>query len=256
MADLRRYRRVIRPGARGGMIERGYRNQLRFARRRRQAARRIRPAQRGYVRTAGFYGRFTGAGGDRKELKFHDVDVDDAVVAQGTNIQTALLVIAEGNGEEQRVGRNIFIKRISWRYDIDIGNVVTSAASSDVMRVMMVLDQQCNGALPANTDLLESDSFLSFNNLANSSRFRVLMDKTYAIACPAGSGRGSTDTLSYGEQQIHAQFHKRCNIKIEYDNSATSGVITSIRSNNVFILLATQGGVAGFTSKVRFRYTD
>ncbi len=215
--------------------------------------RRIRPGQRGFVRTAGFYGRYSGAGA---EMKFHDVTVDDGVVAASMNVQTALLVIPEGNGESDRVGRKITIKKIGWRYEVLLPTTATAADTSDVVRVMMILDKQANGALGTNTSVLEDDDYQSFNNLANSKRYRILMDKSYSITSQSGSGRGTTDTLSYGDAVITAQWHKPCSIPIEYDNSATTGVITSIRSNNLFVIVGSKSGVAGFRSKVRIRYTD
>ncbi len=118
----------------------------------------------------------------KQELKFHDVDIDDAVIATGMNVQTALLTIPEGVGEEQRIGRRLTITNILWRYTVTLPFTTLQAETSDVVRVMLIKDQQANGALPANTDLLESDDFQSFNNLSNSKRFSVLMDKTHDIA--------------------------------------------------------------------------
>ncbi len=194
---------------------------------------------------------------DLAELKFHDVTVDDGVVAAAVNVQTALLTIAEGNGESERVGRKINVKKINWRYEVLLPTTATAADTSDVIRVMLILDKQANGALPTNTDVVETDDYQSFNNLSNRQRFRVLVDKTYDVNCAAGSGRGSTDTLSYGDSVISDQWHSQnLNIPIEYDNSFTTGVITTIRSNNLFIMIAGKSGVAGFRSKLRIRYTD
>ncbi len=194
---------------------------------------------------------------DEAELKFHDVDVDDGTVAAAMNVQLALLTIAEGNGESERVGRKINVKQINWRFEVLLPTTATAADTSDVIRVMMVLDKQCNGALPTNTDVVETDDYQSFNNLSNRQRFRVLMDRTYDVNCPAGSGRGSTDTLSYGDSVVSDQWHsQRLNIPIEYDNSFTTGVITTIRSNNLFIIVGGKSGVAGFRSKLRIRFTD
>ena len=67
------------------------------------------------MRQVGYYGRY---GPTRSELKFHDIDVDDVTVAAGMNVQTPLLKIGEGNGESQRVGRKVVIKKIGFRYII------------------------------------------------------------------------------------------------------------------------------------------
>lgn len=190
------------------------------------------------------------------EMKFHDLDIDDAVVAGNGTIQADLLTIPEGNGEEQRIGRKLTIKRILWRYNVLLPTTATAGNTSDIIRVMLILDKQANGAQPAITDILESDDYQSFNSLANSQRFRILYDKTHAISCGAGSGRGTADTLSYGETELQDSFFKSCNIPIEYDNSLATGAITTIRSNNITALLLSRGGLTGFTSKIRFRFTD
>lgn len=190
------------------------------------------------------------------ELKFHDQDVDDAVVAAGINVASSLLTIPEGNGEEQRVGRKIVIKKIAWRFDLELPTTATAGQTSDTVRVMLVLDKQCNGALPTATNVLKSAEWQSFNNLSNSMRFTVLYDKLFAINCQAGSGRGSTDTLSWGVTTITDSFYKECDIRVEYDNSATTGVITSIRSNNLVVLLGSRRGFVSFSSKMRIRFND
>lgn len=247
-----RYRRPVRPGAVGGMRQRRYRYGLRMARQARYA-RRIRPAQRGYVRAVGFYGR---GDGNRPEMKFHDLDITDAVVAANGVIQAEVLKIPQGNGEQNRIGRRIIIKKISWRYAVALPATSTAVNTGDSLRVMMILDQQCNGALPAVTDILEANDWQSFNNLANSKRFVILMDKTYSLNSPSGSGRGTTDTLQFGFIRQTFQWHKSCNIKIEYNNAFTDGQIATIRSNNIVILLVSPDGVIGFESKLRFRFND
>ncbi len=191
------------------------------------------------------------------EMKFHDVDLDDAIIAQGANVQLALLTIPEGNGEEQRIGRSITIKKISWRYEVVIPATAIAVNTSDSVRILLIHDKQCNGALPTDAlPVLETSDYQSMNNLSNNKRFRILMDKTVDMACPSGSGRGSTDTLQFGEQRKNFTFFKDCNIPVEYDNSETDGTITTIRSSNILCILATASGVAGFASKIRFRYTD
>ncbi len=204
------------------------------------------PAPRGYRRFSDL----------DSELKFHDVTVDDAVIASGGTIQNALLTIPEGIGEEQRVGRKLVIKSISWKIMLRLPSTATANNTSDTVRIMLIQDKQANGALPAVTDILASDDFQSFNSMANSQRFKTLWTRTVALNAPAGSGRGSTDTLSYGNNEQALSFHKNCNIAIEYDSSAATGAITTIRSNNIFVLLLSRLGVCAFVSEMRFRFYD
>ncbi len=204
----------------------------------------------GYTRTTGYYGRYdTAAGG---ELKFHDVDLDDAVIAIGGSIATSLITIAQGVTESQRIGRKCTIRSINCRFEVSLPGATAIANTSDIVRCIIFLDKQANGVTPSITGVLESADYQSFNNLANKGRFRTLMDRTYNLSAKAGSGRGSTDTLAFGEIIIEDTFFKNCNIPIEYDS--TTGAITEMRSNNISIILLSKSGLAGFNSKFRFRF--
>ncbi len=244
MASQRKLRRVAQ--YRASRIRSGLKGSRTFAKQRFRP--RLARATRGFQRVSGFFGRF-GKGG---ELKFHDLDIDDAVIAAGMNVQGIINNIAQGTTEVQRIGRKCTIRSINWRYAIDLPASTTSASTSDVVRVMLVLDKQCNGALPGNTSILESNDFQSFNNLANRSRYRTLMDRTYDIEASSGGGDGTTE--DYGESILNDTFFKKVNISLEFD--AVLGAITEIRSNNLIVLIGSRSGLAGFGSKMRLRFSD
>ncbi len=218
-------------------------------------ARQRRQFRVGYDRTGGFYGRYSGG---NAEMKFHDLDIDDAVVAANGNIaEDSCLTIAEGNGESNRIGRKITVKKINWRYDVRLSSTTTATSTSDTVRVVLYLDKQCNGAtavVATDAGIFANDNYQSFKNLANSGRFKILMDRTHAIQCQSAGGNTATNT--WGEAVISQQFYKTCNIPIEYDNSATDGTISTMRSNNIGVLLFSETGVAKFASSMRIRYSD
>lgn len=204
---------------------------------------------------AGFYGRYSGK---NAELKFKDTTVAlTASATAGVILFDSLNIIAEGNGESARIGRKLTIKKIqikgSWA-----NVVVTTAATTDQrLRIILYLDQQTNGTAATVVGVLESASINAFRNLANSSRFQVLMDKTltvrnqYVGQTAAGAFTTTVETRSWS-------FYKNCNIDIEYDNSATTGVLTSQRTNNLGIMIlsetASSPPLVGFTC--RLRYSD
>ncbi len=191
------------------------------------------------------------------ELKFHDLDIDDAVVAvNGTIAEDSCVTIAEGNGEQERVGRRVTITKIQWKYDLILASTAVAANTSDSVRVILYQDRQCNGATATALNILKTDDFQSFNNLSNSKRFTILYTRTHQLSCPSGSGRGSTDTLSFGENSLNVSMNKSCNIPIEYDSSVTTGAIASVRSNNIGVLLMGKSGLCNFSSKMRLRFTD
>ncbi len=215
-------------------------------RKRQSTRKRFRP---GFDRTGGYYGRFSKPG----ELKFHDLDINDALVATGGTIaQVSCNNIAQGITEVTRIGRKCTIRSINWRFQLLLPTQTAGANTSDVVRVILYLDKQANGATAAVTDIIEANDFQSFNNLANKSRFRTLMDRSYTMNATAGGGNGSTE--DYGETQINDTFFKKCNIPVEFDS--TTGAITEIKSNNIGVLLLSHSGTTVFGSKMRLRFSD
>ena len=209
--------------------------------------------QRGYVRTTGLYrfapSRFAQRGG---ELKFFDVDLDtNAILAAGA-VTDSVNKIAQGTSEVQRIGRKCTIRSINWRWRIRKDAATASSSTGDTVRVILFLDKQANGQTATVTNLLESANYQSFNNLANKSRFRTLMDRTYDMNNMAGGGDGTTE--DYGEVHINDSLYKKVNIPIEFDS--TAGAIGEIRSNNIGVLLISESQICAFDSKFRLRFSD
>lgn len=220
----------------------------------RRAARRVKmPSFRaGYNRTAGYYGRFSGAGGEKK---FHDVDVDDGSIAQNGTILNGgtLNTIATGTGESARIGRKIVIRNINWRWNLHQQSAASASAMANCYRIIFYLDRQANGATAAVTDILETDNYQSFLNLANSSRFRILYDKK-VVFNPNIAGNGTANDS--GEMFHQGSFNKKCAIRIEY--SGTDGTLGVVRSNNLgLLILGKENTTSGILdSKLRLRFTD
>ncbi len=239
-------RRVRARGRRGAVILRGGRGPIFYGRPRFRGR-----VARGFTRRGGYYGRYNlGAG----EQKFHDVDLDDAVISSNGAITDSINLIAQGVTESTRVGRKCVIRNIGWKFRIKEPetNGGTSAPPSDTVRVILYLDKQCNGAAATVGGILESTDFQSFNNLANRSRFHIMMDRIYTLNHAGGIGTAADQDCA--EVVVDDSFYKRCNIPLEFD--ATTGAVTEIRSNNIGVLLITEGGTAGFESKFRLRFTD
>lgn len=207
----------------------------------------------GRDRTGGYYGRYT-SGGDG-EQKFFDVDLDDAAVDAAGTVTDSINKIAQGVTEVQRVGRKCTIKSINWHYRTYLPEAVSQATPQgpDIVRIMLFLDKQCNGATAAVTDILETANFQSFRNLANSGRFNILLDKSVALNYPS-SGGWLANTYFNPEVTRPGAFYKKCSIPIEF--SSTTGAIGEIRSNNLGVLLISNNGVAGFESAIRLRFAD
>ncbi len=188
-----------------------------------------------------------------RELKFHDVNLDDAVIATTGTVTASINLIAQGTTESERDGRKCTISKINWSYNIVLPELdaVATPANGDTVRVIMFLDKQANGAAATTADVLETTDYQSFKNLSNSSRFLTMYDKVHTInyRTLASDGAG---VVSSGKVTMNGSFYKQCSIPLEF--SAATGAITEIRSNNLGVLLISQEGVAAFDSKIRLRF--
>lgn len=219
-------------------------------RRKRVMARRKPMVVKGYTRTSGFYGRFTGRRAGSKsseELKFLDTSSSTIFAAAGA-VNTNLNILPTGTGESARIGRKVVIKSIHIRGDI-IHNPSGLTNASNLVRIIVIQDQQANGATFTVTDYLTAAQVLSHRNLANIDRFKMLGDYTVAITAQSG------DSASPAEVRRKYKFYKRCNIPIEF--SGVAGTITEQRSNSLAILMiADTGVVTTFSYTARIRYAD
>lgn len=206
----------------------------------------------GYTRISGYYGRFAGAGSEKKFF-----DTTRAAVAfstAGTIANPSLNIVPEGNGESDRIGRKITITNIRVKGQSSINSQTTSVGST-ICRVMFYVDHQTNGAAATVTEILETGVYNSYRNLANQERFTILMDKSYPMNVLSATIT-SADVIATQQVAKPFAFSKKCNINVEYDNSATTGAITTQRSNNIGCLIIAEAATATLEYICRIRYTD
>lgn len=211
-------------------------------------------AARGYLRTGGYY---RGASRSTGELKFVDSTLAGTLTATaGAILPTtgSLLLIPQDGTESGRVGRKVTLKSIAMRGTVVLPAATGATSTDDVVRIILVQDKQCNGAAMGVTDLLETATADSFNNLSNKSRFRVLFDKKVRVQAQGAVASGAAFT--YAEQRVHWEKYIKLNMPIEYDNSATTGATATIRSNNITALVISTDGTALVAWTCRVRYTD
>lgn len=203
--------------------------------------------QPGMVRTGGNYGRYAGR---NAEMKFFDTALSFNIDATGEVPATGQLnLIPQGVTESTRVGRKCVLKSIQMR-GIVLFQPGAAATAASTAYIYVVLDKQANGAAAAVTDVFTSANLASaMHNLSNSQRFVVLKKMKFTMAPMAGA------TTAYNNSTKTFDMFKKCNIPLEF--SSTTGAITELRSNNVFLLAGTDQlsddliSVAG-TCRVRF----
>ena len=210
------------------------------------------PFRAGRDRVGGYYGRFAGA---NAELKFKDTTVDDAVIAAGGVITNSVNLVAQGTGESERIGRKCTIRSINWRGSLSLPllELEGGPGAAERIRLIMYVDKQTNGATATQAGILESTNYDSYRNLANSGRFTILMDKFITLNY-ATLSHFAVNSFSMAQVTKQFSFSKKCSIPLEFDN--TVGAITELRSNNIGILIMSEGGSGALLSQVRLRFSD
>lgn len=203
--------------------------------------------------------RFRGGGSSLKqELKFLDnavsftVDATNEIPATGQ-----LCAIAQGDGQSNRDGRKVIIKSIlvTGRAQLNPAAATTGTALS---YVWLVQDTQANGAVATvaddNTGIFTTagaNASLAVRCLANSDRFKIL--KKWIIEQNSTAGVSA----AYNVVNTPINYYMKCHIPVEYDASAATGAIGTIRSNNVFLVSGTSGpsdDQVDITATVRLRF--
>ncbi len=176
-----------------------------------------------------------------------------------TEASSNMVMIAQGNGQSQRVGRKIMLTNISVRWlAARVGVASAVSAPGLVFRFVFYIDRQANGAAVTTSDLFEDIAVdhLQFRNLANSKRFKILKDTTLDLAVVGGAGDGTVANDWSGER-ISGQFHKILNLPILYNQVSTDGAIATIESNNIGCMCVSSiAEEANFSFNIRARYTD
>lgn len=203
--------------------------------------------------TPSYSGRYAATGA---ETKFFDTDLDATIGGISNTLEKVNLnIIPQGTTESTRIGRKVVLKKLNVKGIISLPTTATAASTSTVVKVLIIQDKQTNGAAFGATDLWDTDSISSFNNLANSSRFRVLKTKVFVLNSTAGSGRGTTDTLSFGTVDRYFSMDVNFNIPIEFDNSVTTGTVASQRTNSLWFCTQSDTSLSVLnlsTARVRF----
>lgn len=185
----------------------------------------------------------------KKELKFFDTA--QASVTPGTGgliMQDSLNHVPTGAGEEQRVGRKIWISHVQARFVYSTGSSV-----ADTMRLIIYLDKQANGAAATVTDILEGASSGSYYNLSNvPSRFKILCDKHLTCHTYGFAGDGTSNVAASTAKWLKLYLP----VKAEVVFDSTTGAMSEICCKNLGVLAISTNGQILIGGDYRIRYTD
>lgn len=191
---------------------------------------------------------------------------------------TPLNLVQAGSSAFNRIGRKICLKSVFINGRIIFND--TPAANLNVqncyLRWIVVYDSQTNGANPTWADVIQStdQTGATFStadegfNLNNRNRFRILIDKRYAMpqilstnlvnAGVAGTGPFVLATNPLSQQVTHlvSQWRRIPQLETQFKADSAPAVIGDISTGGLFIGCQAQGSngnwALSFTSRVRF----
>lgn len=214
---------------------------------------RIYPAQRGYVRRTGLYGRFTKP--NTPELKFIDFGHGPNVLTAAGIFFTSLNQVPQGAGAYNRVGSKIHITKIHVHGRLYQSEYTGGSNASQRVRLIMFQDTQVNGNPPTTSNaVLATPDVYSFQNLGTTDRFKILKDITLSLnRTPFWNGSSQVSP----EYQRTVNFSVNTNITVTFDPyGAATGDISTIRDNNIGLLGISESGDVSFMGTSRIRFYD
>lgn len=171
------------------------------------------------------------------EAKFIDTAVSINPVSTGTI--TLLTAIATGDDDSNRNGNSILGKDVSSRIQLTLN----ASATATYIRLMLIVDKQCDGVLPAVTDVLQTASTVSPLNKDFSNRFVVIRDKLYSL-----------DTVS--SRTLTDRMYSKVSFHLHYDGATAA--IADCKENQLYLLTISSEATntPALVSYWRFNYYD
>jgi len=161
---------------------------------------------------------------------------------------TSFCLIPQGTTQNTRIGNKITLKNIRIK-----GHMVlaTNNLTGDRVRVVLFKDKQANGAAAGATDLFETSTLNSFQNMDNTERFEVVKERWYDMNPGTGTGTAGANSLAYYKG---FKINHKANCRIDY--SSTAGAITELKSVNYGLFICSDAGAVTFDGNVRVTFTE
>lgn len=174
------------------------------------------------------------------ELKHSTTNIN--IIPSGSGTFTEISSLTQGTGSTQRVGNRVNVSHI------EIVGVMSLpvAAAFDVVRMIVGIDKQSDGALPVIADVLESNNWAQPYNLdKNPSRFRILYDRIFDLTNPSAT-----------VTQCVKHFHIKKKLDMVTYYAGNAGTVADVLKNNIFVLCISSAGVGSAFMNVQYCYYD
>jgi len=163
----------------------------------------------------------------------------------------SLVEIDQGTGPMQRVGMKSLVTNINLRAAVHFAPTVNTNAV--LVRIMLIMDTQTNGAPATGPQLFsQPGKTQSHNNLQYSSRFKTLKD--WYIKAPLSVLNHANPPDANLFPFVLLNWNKKVDIPMIY--SSTTGEVSEMRTNNVFLCMAASQEGCQFDGVIRIRFKD
>jgi len=153
---------------------------------------------------------------------------------------TPINLMTQGTGQNSHVGRKVTLKSILLRTTVDC---------TDMTRLLIVYDKECNGAAATAADIFAVDRLPSPLNLDQSDRFIVLADVFPSAVGNNQIPQNTTATPCY-------EIYRKMSLPMLF-NTITSATMSAVNCGAIYICTNGEGGtVTDEITHVRVRYTD
>lgn len=170
----------------------------------------------------------------KAEKKFFDTSIVNVADVSAGAVLNSLCLVPQGTTDQTRVGNKITLKNINLRGFASNDDAAAGTLQPGILRVILFVDKQANGATATVTDILQSASISSFRNMDQVDRFVILKDQFYKTVVTVTN---STGTPHSDQGNTLWKMSVKCNIDVHF--SSTTGAITELKSNNVGLLYVT-----------------
>lgn len=186
------------------------------------------------------------------EMKYWDLTISPEVIIAAGNEIGSMAIIAQGVKINERIGKEVRIKKIMCRLQVLLNTTAATSDTYDVLRVMIVLVKQ---HADVSTGLIERvlstpSTIYSFNNLQNTGGMTTLWDRFITVNTTSGA---FTSTVAGPHVEL-IEFFKDVDIPLIY--AGATGALTENDVQSIQMLAWTIKGDITISGNLRLRYLD
>ncbi len=167
------------------------------------------------------------------EAKYLDTELDTNVVWAANSNQVCITLCPQGLDIADRIGSEIYLQNLQWR--IQVLTPPTVCYQDQMVRVIMYIAKDCEGAIPTITNLLNNDNVISFREWEHKGDFRVLIDQTRVLRQTALNRAVDINNICGTFFKGYKKFTKP--IRTTYSN--IGGAIANADRNHLFVVFMT-----------------